>query len=406
MADGAERRTARTYGMSKSENHSLERAGGAGDPEAAMEETRKERILVIGVGGGGSNAVDRMIQVGIDGVEYVAANTDAQALRLSEAPLTVNLGPKAVEGLGVGGQPELGAIAAEESQEVLARAMEGAHVVFVACGLGGGTGTGASPLIAELARSQGSLTVAVVTLPFAFEGGRRRGIAEEGLAKLRQVADATVAIPNDRLVQLIDDGTSLDVAFRIADDVLRQGVQGITELVTKTGLINLDLNHIRALMQAAGRVLFSIGQGRGEDKAVSAAEAAISSPLTDIRSVAGSTGALVNVVGGPDLTLPEVKDAVEVVGRAMAPDAEIIFGAGLDPNMAGQAQVTLIAVGMPESGAVPQPVPVFRKSADRPKAPDWVVGAPEESDSSPFSVESDLDVPAFIRRRRRAWKET
>lgn len=370
-----------------------------------MQERPRERILVIGVGGGGSNAVDRMIQVGIEGVEYVAANTDAQALRLSEAPVTVTLGPKAVEGLGVGGQPELGAIAAEESREVLARAMEGAHVVFVACGLGGGTGTGASPLIAELARSQGALTVAVVTLPFAFEGGRRRGIAAEGLARLRQVADTTVAIPNDRLVQLIDNGTSLDVAFRIADDVLRQGVQGITELVTKTGLINLDLNHVRALMQGAGRALLSIGQGRGEDKAVSAAEAAIDSPLTDIRSVAGATGALINVVGGPDLTLPEVKDAVEIVGRAMAPDAEIIFGAGVDPNMAGRAQVTLIAVGMPESGGVPQPVPVFRKGADRKQAPDWVVAGSDEAASSPFLVESDLDVPAFIRRRR-AWKET
>ncbi len=363
-------------------------------------------IKVIGVGGGGSNAVDRMIHVGIPGVEFIAANTDAQALSLSEARNKVQLGPMITSGLGAGGDPAVGAKAASESSEALRDALSGAEIVFVALGLGGGTGTGAAPVIAELARQMGALTVAVATLPFGFEGHRRRETAQEGLQALAATADTLVAISNDRLLEFIDEETSLDISFRIADDVLRQGIQGVAELITSTGVINLNLMHVRKMLEKAGPALMSIGQARGENRAVEAAHLAIASPLTQLSSIAGASGILVNVTGGEHLSLDEVQEAVSTVAAVASPDADIFFGATIDPDLSQQLQVMLIAVGMNGQIAIPVSAPVARERARR-----WVpsgslqagraavldMGLPQQ----PVDL-YDLDVPTFLRRRKLA----
>ncbi len=365
-----------------------------------MAEEKGVSLKVIGIGGGGSNAVDRMIQVGIAGVDFVAANTDAQALSLSEAPVKVQLGRRCTRGLGTGGDPGLGAQAALESKDDLAFVLRGADIVFLAAGLGGGTGSGALPLVAEMAQKEGALTIAVVTRPFAFEGRKRQGVAQQALEALRDRTNALIAIPNDRLVELIDATTSLDIAFRIADDVLRQGVQGIAELVTLPGLINLDFAHLKALMYQAGGALMAVGQGRGEERAVAAAEAAMVSPLTDVRSIAGAKGLLINITGGTDLTLWDIEQAVEVITRAARPEANVALGAVVDPKMTGRIQVTLIAMGMEEE-VLPAYEPL-QITVDRGSEPIWSVEAVEVvgSPRSPFVAESDLDIPAFIRRRR------
>lgn len=365
--------------------------------------TARSPLQVIGLGGAGCNAVERMIQVGIDGVEFIAANTDAQALALAEAPRKIPLGPTVTRGLGTGGDPSRGAAAAEESRADLQQALASGEIIFIAAGLGGGTGTGAAPLVAELIRELGGIAIAVVSMPFAFEGARRRAVAQEGLLRLSERAHTVIAIPNDRLVELVDAQTSLDVAFRIADDVLRQGVQGIAELITRPGLINLDLAHVKTILGGAGRALFSMGQGRGEGSALKAAQAALVSPLTDVGSVAGARGVLVNVMGGPELSLAEVREAVELIAQAVSPDAEIVFGTGVDPHLEGRAQVTLIAVGMeaPPSG---EPLSVAKISEP---VPGWLDGPPRREEGIPFQTESDLDIPAFIRRRRPGfWKES
>lgn len=257
-------------------------------------------IKVIGVGGGGSNAIDRMIHVGIPGVQFIAANTDAQALSLSEARHKVQLGPQITGGLGAGGNPAIGAKAARESSELLCEALRGAEVLFIALGLGGGTGTGAAPVIAELARQMGALAIAVATLPFGFEGQKRKDTAREGLRALAATADTLVAISNDRLLEFIEEQTSLDIAFRIADDVLRQGIQGVAELITSTGVVNLNLMHVRKMLHKAGPALMSIGQARGENRAIEAAQLAIASPLTQLSSIAGASAILVNITGGEE----------------------------------------------------------------------------------------------------------
>ncbi|MFQ6001662.1 MAG: cell division protein FtsZ [Anaerolineae bacterium] len=359
------------------------------------------RIKVIGIGGGGSNAVDRMIQVGIAGVEFIAANTDAQALYLSEAPCKILLGPDCARGLGTGGDPALGAQATEESRDDLVQALRGAEIIFIAAGLGGGTGSGGAPLVAEIAHQEGALSIVVVTKPFAFEGKLRMEVAQEALEALRERADAVIAIPNDRLVELIDATISLDIAFRIADDVLRQGVQGISELVTSPGLINLDFAHIKSILCDAGVALMSIGHGQGEDRAVAAAEAAVISPLTDIRSIAGAKGLLINVTGGNDLTLWDVDQAVEAIAQAAHPGANIFVGATVDPKLTGRIQVTLIAVGMEgdEWAYEPLQILVDEKRGSSP----WFVETSELVEPAthrPFVTETDLDIPAFIRRRR------
>jgi cell division protein FtsZ len=379
-----------------------------GEMPREVEVTRSESqplIKVIGVGGGGSNAIDRMIHVGISGVQFIAANTDAQALGLSEAKHKVQLGPKITSGLGAGGDPTVGAKAAQESSEQIRSAVRGAEVLFVALGLGGGTGTGAAPVIAELARQEGALTVAVATLPFSFEGYRRRETARQGLETLAAKSDTVVAISNDRLLEFIDDQTSMDIAFRIADDVLRQGIQGVAELITNTGLINLNLMHVRKMLSGAGPALMSIGQARGEERAVEAAELAVASPLTQLSSIAGASGILVNVTGGEDLSLSEVQEAVSTVSSVASPEANIFFGATVDPNMAGQLQVMLIAVGMNGRSDIPFYEPSHRGTALRSN-----VGAvtrtgpaaiPSAYEEWTFDVH-DLDVPTFLRRRRLA----
>ncbi len=364
-------------------------------------------VKVIGVGGGGTNAVDRMIQVGIPGVQFIAANTDGQALALSEAPHRIQLGPQTTKGLGAGGSPDIGARAAAESSDELRELLSGSEILFVALGLGGGTGTGAGPVIADLARRSGALTIAVATTPFSFEGGRRTEVAQRGLHILRDKSDTLIAISNDRLLEFIDEQTSLDIAFRIADEVLRQGIQGVAELVTYTGLINLNLMHVRRVLQNAGSALMSIGQGRGDGRAVVAAESAISSPLTHLSSIAGASGILVNVTGGTDLSLDEIQKAVSTIAGVASPDADIFFGATVDPNMEGQVQVMLVAVGMTDAAQVRAldgriVDPQLRCGTRRGAFSTARVSLDGSYRAEKALDPRDLDIPTFLRRRREA----
>jgi len=298
------------------------------------------------VGGGGSNAVDRMIQAGVPAVEFIAANTDAQALARSEAPCKIVLGEELTRGLGAGGDPVVGAEAAKRSRDQLASAVGDADLVFIAAGMGGGTGTGASSVVARVARERGALTIAVVTRPFSFEGTRREAVAEDGIKCLQEDVDTLVVVSNDRLLEVVNKRISLDVAFRIADEVLRQGVQGISEVVTRPGLINLDFADVRSIMRRSGGALISVGYGDGKDKACKAARMALASPLLDIDSIRGSDGLLVNLTGGEDLTLAEVDDAMKMMAQSTMPHAEILFGAVIDPKMENRVQITLIATGL------------------------------------------------------------
>lgn len=377
-------------------------------------------IKVTGIGGAGSNAVDRMIQIGIPGVDFIAANTDAQALARSEAPCKIQLGAKLTKGLGTGGNPAVGAKAAQESREQLGKALHGADMIFIAAGMGGGTGTGAAPIVAQIARAQKALTIAVVTKPFAFEGTKRLIIAEDGIARLKEEVDTLIVVPNDRLLEIVNEQISLDIAFRIADEVLRQGVQGISELVTRPGIVNLDLASVRSIMGQASGALMSIGQGQGGDKATEAARTALESPLLNIRLISGAEGILVNITGGADLSLAEVSQAMEIISRAAKPEAEILFGAVIDPKMEGRVQITLVATGVRVEELTTAPLPraerlfIGRDISDEPlfgrPLTDWAKPA-----SSPLTYEvdlaarspvhsliggEDLDVPAFLRRRR------
>jgi cell division protein FtsZ len=302
------------------------------------------QIKVIGVGGGGSNAVNRMIQAGVKGVDFIAVNTDAQALLLSEAPTRIRIGDKLTKGLGSGGNPDMGRRAADESSEELFEVLKGADMVFITAGMGGGTGTGASPVIAQIAREIGALTVGVVTKPFTFEGSRRRLSAEEGSNALKEQVDTLITIPNDRLLQIADKKTTLNEAFRIADDVLRQGIQGISDLITEPGLINLDFADVKSIMQMAGSALMAIGRGTGDNRCIDAARQAIESPLLEI-SIEGAKGVLFNVTGGPDLGMIEVHEAASVIQQAADPEANIIFGAVIDAEMGSDVKITLIATG-------------------------------------------------------------
>ncbi len=290
------------------------------------------RIKVVGVGGGGCNAVNRMIAEGIQGVEFVAVNTDAQALLLSKAPTKVRIGDKLTRGLGAGGNPDVGRKSAEETAEELYNVMKGADMVFVTAGLGGGTGTGAAPIVAQISKEVGALTIGVVTRPFTFEGARRMQSAETGMDMLKEHADTLIVIPNDRLLQIVDKKASLSDAFRLADDVLRQGIQGISELITVPGLINLDFADVRAIMSEGGAALMAVGHAEGDDRARLAAEQAISSQLLDI-TIDGARGVLFNVTGGPNMTLFEVNQAAAMIRETAHPDVNMIFGAVIDPNM-------------------------------------------------------------------------
>ncbi|MFA5928338.1 MAG: cell division protein FtsZ [Candidatus Margulisiibacteriota bacterium] len=301
-------------------------------------------IKVVGVGGGGTNAVNRMIASGVKDVEFWSVNTDVQSLNVSLADHKLQIGSKLTKGLGAGANADEGRAAAEESREDISLALEGSDMIFLTCGLGGGTGTGASPVIAEIAKQTGSLTVAVVTKPFRFEGPIRMRQAEEGLLSLKDKVDALIVIPNDKLLQVVPKGTTLVDSFKIADDVLKQGVKGIAELITTNAMINLDFADVRRIMSNSGSAMMGIGIGSGDNRAVKAAEMAISSPLLE-ESIDGATGAILNVTGGPSLTLHEVEEAAEVIYNAVDPNANIIFGADIDQNMKDEIQVTVIAAG-------------------------------------------------------------
>jgi cell division protein FtsZ len=303
-------------------------------------------IKAIGVGGAGSNAVDRMIQAGLTGVEFIATNTDAQALAQSEAPCRLQLGPRTTKGLGVGGDPEWGRRAAEESQQAIREVLRGADVVFIAAGMGGGTGTGAAPVVARIAREQDALTIAAITRPFSFEGTRRWNTAEGGITALSALVHSLIVVSNDRLLPVVGRTMTFDVALRVADDVLRQGIHGISELITRPGLVNLDFASIRTALERTGGALMAIGRGHGEHRALEAAQSALHSPLLDSQLINNAETILVNITGGSDLTLHEVSEATQLIAEAAHPEADILFGAIIDPEMDGEARVTLVAGGI------------------------------------------------------------
>ena len=302
------------------------------------------QLKVVGMGGGGSNAVDRMIDAGVQGVEFVALNTDAQALGNSNAPVRMRVGDTVTHGRGCGGNPSVGEKAAQESAEEIEEILRGADMVFVTAGMGGGTGTGGAPVVAQIARKLGALTVAVVTKPFAFEGTRRMRLALEGIGRLREEVDTLIVIPNDRLLQIVDPKASVRDAFLAADDLLRQGIQGISDLVTGTGLVNVDFNDVRSVMGNGGSALMSIGYGQGETRAMDAVMQAVNSHLLDI-SIDGAKGVLFNIKGSPDMTLAEVNDAADIIRKMVDPEANIIFGAAIEEGLSGKIQITLIATG-------------------------------------------------------------
>ncbi|HJP82229.1 MAG TPA: cell division protein FtsZ [Fimbriimonadaceae bacterium] len=385
-------------------------------------------IKVVGVGGGGSNAVNRMIESGIHGVEFIAMNTDIQVLDLSGAPKKVQLGANLTRGLGAGGNPEIGKSAAEESKNDIRKALEGADMVFVTAGMGGGTGTGAAPVIADLARELGALTVAVVTRPFTFEGPRRSRLAEHGVTSLMGRVDTIITIPNDRLLSVVERKTTLVDAFRVADDVLRQGVQGISDIITIPGQINVDFADVRAVMTDAGPALMGIGYGVGEQRALQAAQSATNSPLLE-QTIHGAKGLLVNVTSSEDLTLAEANEALLYIqSMCDEEEANIFFGTVVDPSMDGTVRVTVLATGFnpysaegrkvadatynapqPEAAEIPktavvasqaspnatvtrvEPKPLFNREA---------VSRSNNFDASQVFEESDLEIPAFIRERK------
>ena len=355
-------------------------------------------IKVVGVGGGGTNAVNRMVEAGIKGVEFIAVNTDRQALLMSDADQTVHIGEDYTRGLGAGGNPEIGARAAEESRNEIREALAGADMIFVTAGEGGGTGTGAAPVVAEIAREEiGALTVAVVTKPFSFEGRKRSQQAEEGIDVLSEKADTLITIPNDRLLQVIEKKTTMLDAFRIADDILRQGVQGITDLITIPGLINLDFADVRTVMKDAGTAMMGIGLASGDNRAVEAATQAVSSKLLE-SSVAGARRILVSVAGASDMGLMEVSDAASTVTEAADPDATIIFGSVIDDSLDDQIRVTVIATGF--NDANPQGSFDFGSSSREPNldvyAASNYVGAEPETKSSGSVLDEDY-IPDFLR---------
>ncbi|TET68994.1 MAG: cell division protein FtsZ [Dehalococcoidia bacterium] len=339
------------------------------------------KIKVIGLGGGGSNAITRMVREEIQGVEFIAMNTDAQALAITEAPVRIQLGEKLTRGLGVGGDCTLGQRAAEESRDELRELVSGADMVFVTGGMGGGTGTGAAPVIAEIAKQSGALTIAVVTKPFSFEGVHRTQVANEGITRLLGKVDTLIIIPNDRLLALCDQKTGVDSAFKLADDVLRHGVQAIAEVITTPGLINLDFADVKSIMKDAGPAWMSIGTGTGQNRAIDAAKQALASPLLDV-SINGSKAVLFNVVGGSSLTLFEVNEAADVIRQAVDPEANIIFGVAQDPSMENDVRITLIATGF--------------------IAKLGLTGARQEDELTQLlrgiKSEDELDVPSFLRR--------
>ncbi len=310
-------------------------------------------IKVVGCGGGGGNAVNRMVESGLKGVEFIAINTDMQALQMNSAPTKIQIGEKVTKGLGAGAVPEIGLRSAEESREEIAGAIRGADLVFITAGMGGGTGTGCAPVVAEIAREQGSLTIAVVTKPFAFEGKQRMKRAEEGINRLKQCVDTLVVIPNDRLLQVVSKGTSMLEAFSIVDEVLHQGIQGISDLIAVPALINLDFADVKTVMESGGMAHMGIGYGEGESKMVDAAKAAISSPMLET-NIDGARSVLINITGGPETSIIEVNEAANLIMEAADPDANIIFGAGVDESMGDKVRITVIATGFEKTPFPPR----------------------------------------------------
>lgn len=398
------------------------------------------QIKVVGVGGGGGNAVNRMIEEGLGGVDFISVNTDNQALQLSRAKTRVRIGDKLTRGLGAGGNPEIGKKAAEESQEELLEVLRGADMVFIACGMGGGTGTGASPVVAQIAKELGALTIGVVTRPFTFEGSKRHISAEAGIEALKAQVDTLIVIPNDRLLQIASKNATLQQAFSLADDVLRQGIQGISELITVPALINLDFADVRTIMSEGGAALMAVGRGSGDERARKAAEAAISSALLDV-TIDGARGILFNITGGKDLSLFEVNEAAAIIKESAHPEVNLIFGAQVDDNMGDEVRITVIATGFEHSSRMArrmeqqQPVmrstpmnrqqpaqqqrPMQQYTAPVPQNPPQERQAPppmqeppqqppqrqqpppqQDSFSSRVYDEDNIDIPTFLRKRK------
>jgi cell division protein FtsZ len=389
--------------------------------ELNEEANAPAKIKVIGIGGGGTNAINSMIQAHVDGVEFIVANTDLQALSSSLAPTKIQLGSQLTKGLGAGANPEIGKRAAMEDLDRIAGILDGADMVFVTAGMGGGTGTGAAPVITNIAKDKGCLTVAVVTKPFLFEGKRRLVQAESGLRELRSTCDTIITIPNQRLLNVVGKQTSLRDAFRICDDVLRQAVQGISDLITIPGLINLDFADVQTIMSEMGMALLGTGVARGENRAVEAAQKAISSPLLEESSIEGARGVLINITGGPDLTLFEVNEASSIIKEVAHEDAQIIFGSVIDDNMQAEIRVTVIATGFgypkEATATIPLVLPTKKAKLAQPQADPQPLGngaaspvirrasASErfrERVNAPASDDKSLEIPTFLRKRSQA----
>jgi cell division protein FtsZ len=349
-------------------------------------------IKVIGIGGGGGNAVNRMIQAGIEGVQFLVANTDLQALKSSRASVKLQIGERLTKGLGAGGDPEIGRQSALEDTEKIIEALEGADMVFLTTGLGGGTGTGAGPIIASLATELEALTVAVVTKPFRFEGRRRHRQAEQGMNELRECVDTLITIPNDRLLSAVSKGTPFLESFRLADDVLRQAVQGISDIITVPGLINVDFADVKTIMAGMGMALMGTGSASGDNRALEATQRAISSPLLEEASIEGAKGLLINVTGGLDLTLFEVNEAMSIIHDSADQDANIIFGAVLDERLEDEMKITVIATGFERAAAATEPLRPYTSQQDR-------TGTAESRSAAADPRRDDLNVPAFIRKK-------
>ncbi|MFA6047556.1 MAG: cell division protein FtsZ [Parcubacteria group bacterium] len=384
------------------------------------------RIKVVGVGGSGGNAISRMIEAKLKGVEFVAINTDAQALHHNKAAEKVHIGKNLTKGLGAGMNPDVGRQAAEENRDEIQEVLKGSDMVFVTCGLGGGTGTGAVPIVAETAKELGALTVAVVTKPFTFEGAQRRSIADEGLENLRERVDTLITIPNDKLLQIIDKKTTLINSFKIVDDVLRQGVQGISDLITKPGVVNVDFADVKAIMSNSGSALMGIGLGSGENRAAEAARAAINSPLLEL-SIDGAKGVLFNVCGSTDLTMLEINEAANVITESIDPNAKVIFGAVVDETLKkGEVQITVVATGFNEEKVMENPIEKLSRisineSRKKESSPEMKITYPEKFEPKmiiderippkPAKInptpkekelsddDDELEIPAFIRRK-------
>ena len=382
--------------------------------DRAMGPSGSAVIRVVGVGGGGSNAVDRMIEEGIAGVEFIAVNTDNQALMLSQAGSRLMIGERSTRGLGSGGDPEKGKLAAEESADEIYKLLEGSDMVFITAGMGGGTGTGAMPTVAKVAREHGALTIGVVTRPFGFEGTKRTRSAEDGIEALKEHVDTLIVIPNDRLLETADKRTTLVDSFRMADDVLRQGIQGISELITVPGLINLDFADVRSIMSMGGAALMAVGHGTGDDRARVAAEQALASPLLDV-TIDGARGILFNVTGGEDMSLFEINQAAQIIRETAHPDVNLIFGAVIDEAMGPNMRITVIATGFEQS--VPlrhmtRPMKTQRRAPVRQEEPVSVASdtkpavetrssGPKRDDARSKFRPDDLEIPAFLRRNKR-----